>query len=290
MWLGKKAHPSTRDHMTICSEHAALGGEGMARSNDGRNRTATGQNQVHPLHGKASPLGRDEVALWWLATEVTGPAEWHRWFAMLDQDERARAARFRLELDRREFIAAHALLRSMLTTYLDRPAAAWRFCTDASGKPGLASEMALPELQFNVSHTRGLVAVALVAHGRLGIDVEKIDASKADFSVAEKYFAPSEVAMLQHIPERERPNWFFRLWTLKEAYLKATGTGLGTPLDSFAFTFDPIRIRFAHADDDANHWNFEMLAPSDQHVLSLAINRPSHTVRVTPRAIAMEEI
>lgn len=258
--------------------------------NDGRNRIANSVNQFRSLRRNARPMGRDEVAVWWLATEASGPADRHRWLGMLDRDERDRAARFRLELDRREFIAAHALLRSILTYYLDQPAAAWRFWTDANGKPVLAGEMGLPEFQFNISHTRGLVAATVAFHCKLGIDVEKIDRAKVDFSVAEKYFAPSEIAMLRRTPEPERPLWFFRLWTVKEAYLKAIGTGLGTSLDSFAVAFDPIRIRFPSARDDPNHWYFEMPPASDLHVLSLAIGCPSNTVRVVPRAVTPDEI
>jgi 4'-phosphopantetheinyl transferase len=259
-------------------------------SDDRRNRTATSPNQFYSSHRNARSLGPDEVAVWWLATESSRPADWNRWLGMLRHEERERAARFHLGLDRREFIAAHALLRAMLTFYLDRPAPAWRFSTDASGKPALAGEMALPEFQFNLSHTRGLVAVAVAAHGKLGIDVEKIDRDKADFSIAETYFAASEAATLRRVPEPDRPNCFFRLWTLKEAYLKAIGTGLATPLDTFAFAFDPIRISFANAGDDPSHWYFEMLPASDQHLLSLAISRASDTVRVVARAIPAGEI
>jgi 4'-phosphopantetheinyl transferase len=230
------------------------------------------------------------VAVWWLATEASAPADCHRWLGILDHEERERAARFHFELDRREFIAAHALLRSMLTFYLDRPAPAWRFSTDASGKPALAGDTALNECQFSLSHTRGLVAAAIASHGKLGVDVEKIDLAKADLSVANTYFAPSEIVILQRTSEAERPNLFFRLWTLKEAYLKAIGTGLDTALDSFAFAFDPVRISFADARDDPNRWHFAMLPASDQHVLSLAISRPSDSVRVATRAMAATEI
>jgi 4'-phosphopantetheinyl transferase len=259
-------------------------------SHDGRDGAASSPDRFAPLQPKSRRLGRGEVAVWWLATDASNPADWRRWLGILNDDERERAARFHFEVDRREFIAAHALLRTMLTFYLDRPAPAWRFSADADGKPALAREVALPEYQFNISHTRGLVAAAVAADGRLGIDVEKIDPAKADFSVAKAYFAPSEVAILQRKPEAEQPIWFFRFWTLKEAYIKAIGTGLGTALDSFAFAFDPIRISFANSSDDPNEWYFAMLPASDQHVLSLAIDRLPDTVRIAPRAMAAAEI
>jgi 4'-phosphopantetheinyl transferase len=259
-------------------------------SHDERDRTAAGSNQSAALQRNTSRLQLGEVAVWWLATDATGPDDWQRWLDMLDREEQDRAARFHFDVDRREFIAAHALLRSMLSFYLQRPAAVWRFATDGNGKPWLAGYTALPEYRFNLSHTRGLVAAAISAHDQLGIDVEKIDRAKADLKVAERYFAPSEIAFLQRTPQAEQPTCFFRFWTLKESYIKAIGTGLGTALDSFAFAFDPIRISFVDAGDEPNRWYFAMLPASDQHVLSVAVGRPPDDVRVVPRALTAAEI
>jgi 4'-phosphopantetheinyl transferase len=76
------------------------------------------------------------------------------------------------------------------------------------------------------------------------------------------------------------------LWTLKEAYVKATGTGLSTPLKSFAFTFEPIRIQFeADATEREAEWQFAILPATDQHVLSVAAGHHARTVRMSPRAV-----
>jgi 4'-phosphopantetheinyl transferase len=214
------------------------------------------------------------LAVWWLLTEAAKSSDMERWLGSLDRGERERAARFRIAADRREFIAAHALLRTMLTHHLGVPATAWRFVVDANGKPSIDRKVGPHQIQFNLSHTRGLVAVALASRGAIGVDVEEIDEAKADLAIAEAYFARSEVEMLQKAPPSERARCFFRLWTLKEAYIKAIGKGLSAPLDSFAFTFDPIRIAFSpeHA-DDASNWRFSTLPASDRHVLSIAANR-----------------
>lgn len=249
-------------------------------------------NRPYPPHRRSGLLAENEVAVWWLATDVAGPADIRRWFEMLDQDERARAARFHFEADRREFIAAHALLRSMLTSYLDTPSDAWRFSIDANGKPRVDPSIGSPEVEFNLSHTRGLVAVAVASHGAIGVDVERIDAAKADFAIAQAYFAPAEVEMLRRTPAAGQPMCFFRLWTLKEAYIKAIGAGLAAPLDSFAFTFEPIRIDFGPgANSDAADWQFAILPTTDQHVLSVAVGRPAgEAARLTLRALAPQNL
>jgi 4'-phosphopantetheinyl transferase len=140
------------------------------------------------------------------------------------------------------------------------------------GKPRIAEQFRLPDVDFSLAHTRGLVAAALVTHGTIGVDVEKIDPAKADFAVAHNYFAPAEIEILGTTVASERATCFFRLWTLKEAYLKAIGTGLGTPLDSFAFTLAPIGIDFLrHTADDPGRWQFESIPVTGGHVLSVAM-------------------
>ena len=142
------------------------------------------------------------------------------------------------------------------------PPTAWRFLVDANGKPSIDPNVGPHQVQFNLSHTRGLVAVALASRGVIGVDVEEIDEAKANLAIAEAYFARSEVEMLQKAPPSERARCFFRLWTLKEAYIKAIGKGLSAPLNSFAFTFEPIRIAFLPGQaDDASNWRFQPYQP-----------------------------
>jgi 4'-phosphopantetheinyl transferase len=236
-------------------------------------------------------LARGEVAIWWMVTDQVGPKDLHRWFQMLDEHERQRSTAFHFEMDRRDFIAAHALLRSMLTCYGNLPVHSWSFLIDANGKPIINPKLGCDELLFSLSHTRGLVAVAVASRGVIGIDVERMDPAKTDPGVAEEYFAPTELQMLQGAPPTERTAYFFRLWTLKEAYIKAIGTGLSASLKSFAFAFDPIRIDFALVTSNHLHWQFGCWPPTDQHVLSVAIGRAeSEVVRRTLRAIAPQSL
>ena len=158
--------------------------------------------------------------------------------------------------------------------------------SDAEGKPRIDPGNGAGECPFSLSHTRGLVAAALSANGALGIDVEHIDPRKADFAMAEEYFAPAEVRLLQAAPASERDLCFFRLWTLKEAYVKATGTGLSTPLKSFAFAFEPICIQFEPGSAErAAEWQFAILPTTDLHVLSVAAGHHTRAVRVSPCAV-----
>ena len=93
----------------------------------------------------------------------------------------------------------------------------------------------LPDLRFNISHTDGLIACAVTIGREVGVDVEHIN-RHLTHDVADRFFAPREVADLQSLPDEEQQRVFFDYWTLKEAYIKARGFGLALPLGDFAFT------------------------------------------------------
>jgi 4'-phosphopantetheinyl transferase len=122
------------------------------------------------------------------------------------------------------------------------------------GKPALVGG----EIEFNVSHSGGLVAVA-VARGRaVGVDIERITKTPPRGRIAEHFFAPAEVAALRALPADEQTEAFFRCWTRKEAYLKARGDGLSVELASFAVSLD-ADPRAGMADAG---WSFHTFTPA----------------------------
>jgi 4'-phosphopantetheinyl transferase len=226
------------------------------------------------------PLSLRHAGLWWLTVDDVPTDTWLR---LLDDDERERAGRFVHERDRRPFIAAHALLRILLQRLAGRPADAWRFVSSPRGKPSLHPEHGLSRLAFNLSHAKGAVACAVTVDHPIGVDIEQIERTVKLLELADAHFAASERALLRAAPAGEQRPLFFRLWTLKEAYIKAHGDGLAPPLDQFAFTTAPPAIGFApEIRDDPAAWQFETLTPTPDHILSLAIRRGGTPVAVAP--------
>lgn len=205
----------------------------------------------------------------------------------LDDGERARAARFVRAVDRDTFVIARALLRTTLSAYGPTTPRAWRFETNPHGCPSVAAPQAgTPRLAFNLSHTTGLVALA-VTRGRLvGVDVERVDRVVRE-DVAGRHFAPDEVRDLRALPADRQARAFFEYWTLKEAYIKARGMGLAIPLADFAFALAPPAapvIRFVEGfDDRAERWQFWQAWPTVDHRLALAVTRdaPDRDLAVT---------
>jgi 4'-phosphopantetheinyl transferase len=128
----------------------------------------------------------------------------------------------------------------------------------------------LPGPHFNLSHTDGLVACAVSNELELGIDVEPVN-RKAPLELAKEHFAPAEQDWIASLPEPEQAFGFWRVWTLKEAFIKATGRGLGQPLQDISFGFEPLRVVFRdRALGDCRAWRFEQRQVCGGYMLALA--------------------
>lgn len=226
----------------------------------------------------------DIVDIRWLEVVPIAAADWPRLETLLDAEERARAARFRFEHDRQSYIAAHALLRAMLSERLPVAPADWRFTVNPQGKPEVVTAPGEPRLRVNLSHTRGLVAAALTVDHDVGIDVEWRARDGLTLELADRFFAPAEVTALEALPAERLNDGLFAFWTLKEAYIKAVGLGLSIPLDSFAFTLEPLAIGFAPGRETPGPWLFHRFRPTDSHAMALALRHPEPSrVSVTAR-------
>ncbi|PPD43448.1 MAG: 4'-phosphopantetheinyl transferase [Methylocystis sp.] len=192
-----------------------------------------------------------DVAVRALDLSKLPPESWDALVSLLNEEERARAARFAFGEDRNSYIAAHALLRAELSKRAGLPPQDWRFAAAAHGKPFLID--APRDMRFSLSHTRGMVAVAICEGVDIGVDVEPSDRRAESMKLAERFFAPEEVTLLRTVEGEARRDMFFAIWTLKEAVVKATGQGLSRALDSFAVSLDPPRVTML--DDPAQAWS-----------------------------------
>jgi 4'-phosphopantetheinyl transferase len=215
----------------------------------------------------------------------------HDWFALLDPEERERNARFLIEPPRRLDLAARVLLRQTLSHYRAVDPRDWRFGRNAYGRPYVEAPEHGRTLHFNLSHTDGLVALAVSEAPDIGVDVEiatrDLDCERLAISV----FAPAELEAYRRVAAGERRSAFFVLWTLKEAYIKARGMGLHLPLDGFAFDLsgsEPSITFNARCPDDAARWRFRHFAPTPAHRLGLAMPAGIEDLRVLWRRLGAE--
>jgi 4'-phosphopantetheinyl transferase len=204
---------------------------------------------------------------------------------LLDSEELDRWQRLRVQGARDQFLTAHALLRTVLSKYAAVASEDWRFGRNSYGRPFIAEPSPCRSIQFSISHTDGLVAVA-VSSQHLGIDVENVTRMIDPLKLAKSSFSPTETSIISALEDDKRRDVFFDFWTLKEAYIKACGMGLALPLDSFSFTLDQGKPTIAFEDgspDDPKRWRFDLSSPTATHRLAIATEAgpaQDHDIRV----------
>jgi 4'-phosphopantetheinyl transferase len=188
----------------------------------------------------------------------------------LDDAERERAARFYASEHAERWRVAHVALRGVLAEATGLDPQSLRFGRDANDKPTL---LGVPGVGFNLSHSGSMALVAVTNGSVVGVDVEDPRPVPEMQGVAESHFATEEQEALWAVPDAERLQTFYRIWTRKEAYVKATGVGIGPALARFAVTADEASPRLLYAADtpDVTRWKLHALPLPSPFVGALCV-------------------
>jgi len=218
------------------------------------------------------PLRRHDVHVWRGSLDVPDEMLPHL-ICLLSDDELDRADRFHRLLDRNRYIVGRGRLRVILGRYVDRDPAGLRFVYNTYRKPSLEASGNHQErmVQFNLSHSDGLALYAFTIGRQVGIDLERVRALEDAACIARRFFSDRESAALDELPAWDWIDGFFRCWTRKEAYIKASGKGLSLPLDSFDVTVNGPADLLRTADDDAGKWSLVNLRPGLGFAGALAV-------------------
>lgn len=224
----------------------------------------------------AEPLGDPSGA--WTATNEH----------LLSDEERARHRRLMRAEDRDLFLSARVLVRRTLSRYCGIAPAEWTFQRNQYGRPEISNRDAPGGLRFNLSHTQQMAALMVHDDADGGVDVERLGRVASLPSVSRTAFASIEQEQLAALPDAQQQARFHRLWTLKEAFIKATGRGLSLPLKDFWFAWSDdgsIRLGCRESIDlEPSAWTFTVRQPSAHHVLATAyrsgVGRPAREVEL----------
>jgi 4'-phosphopantetheinyl transferase len=202
---------------------------------------------------------------------------------VIAEEEVRRASRFCFDHLRNSFVITHGVLRCLLGRYLNRDPSRICFIYGDKGKPGIDSDA---NLEFNLTHSEDMAAIAFTAGCQLGIDVEHIRPLADLQQIADRYFSPEEAAELILLPANEREQGFFRCWTRKEAYIKAVGDGLSCALDSFRVTLLPDALpRLIHIAEDrvaADMWTLHDLRLAPDYAAAVAYPDRQRSLSIFP--------
>jgi 4'-phosphopantetheinyl transferase len=235
-------------------------------------QTASSIFRTYAADRVLTDMDKNPLHLWYAHPEDLTEAVTLACAPLLSEDERARWQAFRFDRHRREYLTTRALVRTALSHCHPLAPDAWRFQTNAYGKPTIDPDCGL---RFNLSNSPGLV-VCLIAQGvEVGVDAEPIERAEKVADLAPEVLSPLELAQLEGLPNPDRLDRALSLWTLKEAYVKARGVGLSLPLTKFSFLFgdaEGIRLELdpCLGSDAGQRWRFCVVEHAGHRIALMA--------------------
>lgn len=236
-------------------------------------------------------MSASQIDVWLLRPELARASR--ELLSVLPEHERARLTSFRSEAARRQHLVARVLCRVALSRYTGLAADRLRLSVEPHGRPVLEAGQVDLDLRFSISHTTGLVACAVTRDRDVGIDVEHVHVDLDAVELAARFFSPREAQDVRDRPAPERTRRFLRYWTLKEAWLKARGVGLGTALPEAAFRLDDDggdKNCLAADDGEDGMWRFWQWCATTDHELAVACDRGPARGPVELRVVESEPI
>jgi len=229
------------------------------------------------------PVPADTLEIWLLATDHAGGDGLAHLVSLLSQAEQARCARFLRPEDRGSYVATRAALRMVLSDSIGVAPDAIKLDQNPWGKPVLAADHACHNLDFSVSHSGRLSAIALSRTGAVGIDIERRREVSHRHRIVEDLLGDGAAVTLAGLPPQQQDEAFLRLWTATEAVVKAAGTGLAgnrNPIP-LALAGDGLpRLAPHRVASNARRWSLVPIDPSPGYVGSLVIEADDDPVPV----------
>ncbi len=212
------------------------------------------------------------VRLWWTELHAT-PSQLRYCESVLSDGERARAARYGVELLRDRYVIGRASLRRVLGRTLGVPPADVPIIRGQRGRPRLGGET---RLDFNISHTGDVAIVGTSNNARVGVDIERVDRRINVAGIARKFLTENERASIAPLDPDTGRRTVLELWTCKEAMSKATGDALTAP---FACLDVDLRggpkLRSGPEPYLPDRWSLHAAIVPDAYIATIAVWRPS---------------
>jgi 4'-phosphopantetheinyl transferase len=210
----------------------------------------------------SQPLADNDLHIW-RATLDRSREEISGYFNLLSPEEKARSERFYFERDCDRYIVGRGILRTLLSRYLGIEASRIEFVYGPHGKPAVATDSRDKLLQFNLSHSNDQALYIFGWDHSVGIDLEYICPMQDADDFAAQFYSARETALINSLSDDQKWDAFFKLWTCKEAFLKANGSGLSAPLDEVEISLDvdgSARLTSIGGDSEqAANWRLETI-------------------------------
>lgn len=147
-------------------------------------------------------------------------------------ERRVQISKYKKSIDKKRSLLTELLLKKIINEKTSIPIEKISFMANQYGKPYLEN---VSKLKFNASHS-GIYITVATSNSSVGVDIEEI--KEINYQISKRCFTQKEHDYLMSFDEQGRLNEFYKIWTLKESYIKNVGKGLSIPLNSFEFDLD----------------------------------------------------
>ena len=218
-----------------------------------------------------------EVHVWRFKLEPETETELEAYRRLLNEEETRRTDRFYFQRDRQKFAVGRAILRTILSLYLNQAPQTLQFEYGPQGKPFLAPgcQPGPDRLEFNLSHSYDLALLALTLNRPVGVDLEFVKEDRNVSTLTGQVFTVEERLAFIKIPAALQKEAFYNAWTRKEAYLKACGSGFSFGLDQLEVSFDPSEtariLRIKGEAELANGWSVAAIQPGPEYKAAVVV-------------------
>lgn len=236
--------------------------------------------QVWPTPPKNLTLEKNDVHIWCTNLDLSRE-KIQQLETILSQEEINRANQFYFEKHRHRFIVARSSLRIILGQYINIKSDRIQFDYTPKGKPYLVGR---EEIEFNVSHSENMSLYGVTGNRPIGVDIEYLRPIEDAAKLAKRFFCPSEYEVISPLAPGEREKAFFRAWTAKEAFLKATGEGIGGGLDQVEIDLtsqESIKLlKIQNNCHAANEWSLLPLILADDYIGAVVVKGKLFTQKI----------
>lgn len=229
---------------------------------------------MSPTDSEVFCLSSEQVHIWSFQHQKE-VANKQLFFSWLSADETKKASQYASPELQERFGLSRGFLRALLSCYLRTEPKELQFSYGHFGKPQIVQPEGVPKCTFSLTHSGALTLCAVTLEREIGLDVEQMRFVPDMTEIAENFFSAQESAALRALPPAQQQQSFFRCWTAKEAFAKATGEGLSRAMSSFVVSFSPPEslsiVSIEGSSKRAGEWRLCELQPAEGFQGTLAI-------------------
>jgi 4'-phosphopantetheinyl transferase len=227
-------------------------------------------------------INQNEVHVWSYLLDAENP-DMDFFYNLLTEDEKTEINKIKIRKVRNQKVISKAIVKNILSKYLGVTINQIKFSYNKFGKPVLPADINLQDLNFNVSHSGELGIIALTKKYKIGVDVERI-AELADIDdIIQMCFSKDEQRLFHGVKDPEKTTLFYRIWTGKEAFVKAIGKGFSFPLKNISFKLNHnkeiVISDIIEVPENLNDWQIYNFNPQENYSSAVVVNLNSFLIR-----------